>query len=89
MGWGVTIGRDEGMVSEGEGVEWEGKDWEPRKWMGKSREEGELGFRGWKWKDRRDRVDLILSSQVVSLPCKFVEVANFCAAMDTLVDQDE
>ena len=33
----------------------------------------------------------ILSSQVVSLPCKSVilEVANFCAAMDTLIDQDE
>ena len=31
----------------------------------------------------------ILSSQVVSLPCKSVmEVANFCAAMDTLIDQD-
>ena len=32
---------------------------------------------------------LILSSQVVSLPCKSViQVANFCAAMDTLIDQD-
>ena len=31
----------------------------------------------------------ILSSQVVSLPCKSViQVANFCAAMDTLIDQD-
>ena len=33
----------------------------------------------------------ILSSQVISPPCKSVihlEVANFCAAMDTLIDQD-
>ena len=32
----------------------------------------------------------ILSSQVVSLPSQSVilEVANFCAAMDTLIDQD-
>ena len=32
----------------------------------------------------------ILSSQVVSLPFQSViqEVANFCAAMDTLIDQD-
>ena len=30
---------------------------------------------------------VILSSQVVSLHCKSV-VANFCAAMDTLIDQD-
>ena len=32
----------------------------------------------------------ILSSQVVSLPCKSViqDVANFCAVMDTLIDQD-
>ena len=33
----------------------------------------------------------ILSSHVVSLPLQFViqEVANFCAAMDTSIDQDE
>ena len=32
----------------------------------------------------------ILSSQVVSLPFQSViqEIANFCAAMDTLIDQD-
>ena len=32
-----------------------------------------------------------MSSQVVSLPFQSViqEVANFCAAMDTLIDQDE
>ena len=32
----------------------------------------------------------ILSSQVVSLHCKsvIVEVVNFCAAMDKLIDQD-
>ena len=30
----------------------------------------------------------ILSSQVVSLPLQSVMVANFCAAMDTLIDQD-
>ena len=30
----------------------------------------------------------ILSSQVVSLPLQSVDVANFCAAMDTLIDQD-
>ena len=31
----------------------------------------------------------ILSSQVVSLPLQSImEVANFCAAMDTLIDQD-
>ena len=32
----------------------------------------------------------ILSSQVVSLPFQSViqEVANFCAAMDTLIDED-
>ena len=31
----------------------------------------------------------ILSSQVVSLPLQLVmEVANFCAAMDTLIGQD-
>ena len=32
----------------------------------------------------------VLSSQVVSLPLQSViqEVANFCAAMDTLIDQD-
>ena len=29
----------------------------------------------------------ILSSQVVSLSLQSVEVANFCAAMDTLIDQ--
>ena len=35
------------------------------------------------------RVTLILSSQVVSLPLHSVtEVANVCAAMDNLVDQD-
>ena len=33
--------------------------------------------------------DVILSSQVVSLPLQSViEVANVCAAMDTLIDQD-
>ena len=32
---------------------------------------------------------LILSSQVVLLPFQpVIEVANFCAAMDTLIDQD-
>ena len=34
---------------------------------------------------------IILSSQVVSLPLQSVihmEVANFCAAVDTLIDQD-
>ena len=40
-----------------------------------------LDYIGW----NSGRVKLILSSQVVSLP---LEVANFCAAMDTLVDQD-
>ena len=32
----------------------------------------------------------ILNSQVVSLPLQFViqKVANFCATMDTLIDQD-
>ena len=33
-------------------------------------------------------IPTILSSQVVSLPLQSVEVANFCAAMDTLIDQD-
>ena len=34
--------------------------------------------------------ECILSSQVVSLPLQSVmEVANFCAATDTLIDQDE
>ena len=33
---------------------------------------------------------IILSSQVVSLPLQSViQVANFCAAMDTLIDQDD
>ena len=33
---------------------------------------------------------VILSSQVVSLPLQFViqEIANFCASMDTVIDQD-
>ena len=38
----------------------------------------------------KGQLGLILSSQVVSLPLQFViqEVENFCAAMDTLIDQD-
>ena len=36
-----------------------------------------------------NKIITILSSQVVSLPFQSVmEVANFCAAMDTLIDQD-
>ena len=35
-------------------------------------------------------LEVILSSQVVSLSLQSVmEVANFCAAMDTLIDQDD
>ena len=43
------------------------------------------------WKIIQSRVNPILSSQVVSQPFQSViqEVANFCAAMDTLIDQDE
>ena len=43
------------------------------------------------WNDVNSQQPPILSSQVVSLPFQFViqEVANFCAAMDTLIDQDE
>ena len=36
-----------------------------------------------------DAAPVILSSQVVSLPFQSVILANFCAAMDTLIDQDE
>ena len=31
---------------------------------------------------------LILISQVVSLPLQSMEIANFCAVINTLVDQD-